>query len=164
MGSFLPSYQLEQKNMKPRVDPARTLPQTPPAIPISGVDTHGVDQGQHSSAAHQRTASIVTPAYGADQSWASPAQPRRPGRRLATRRRLPLDPEPETQLGATLTGGRGVLKLCLPPLMLLQKMVGWVQSFLTCKRCVSANLALGFNWVTYIRQESLTAFAVAVRR
>ena len=66
---------MEQKNMKPRVDPARTLPQTPPAIPISGVDTHGVDQGQHSSAAHQRTTSVVTPAYGADQSWASPAQP-----------------------------------------------------------------------------------------
>ena len=67
---------MEQKNMKPRVDPARTLPQTPPAIPISGVDTHGVDQGQHSSAAHQRTASVVTPAYSADhQSWASPAQP-----------------------------------------------------------------------------------------
>jgi len=120
---------MEQKNMKPRVDPARTLPQTPPAIPISGVDTHGVDQGQHSSAAHQRTASIVTPAYGADQSWASPAQPRRPGRRLATRRRLPLDPEPETQLGATLTGGRGVLKLCLPPLMLLQNSRRWLDGF-----------------------------------
>ncbi|KAG2581231.1 AT-hook motif nuclear-localized protein 7-like [Panicum virgatum] len=75
VGSFLPSYQMEQKNKKPRVDPAPTHPQTPPAIPISSVDTHGVDQGQHSSAAHQRTTSVVTPAYGADQSWASPAQP-----------------------------------------------------------------------------------------
>ncbi|CAL5008895.1 unnamed protein product [Urochloa decumbens] len=77
VGSFLPtSYQLEQKNKKPRVVPAPTLPQTPPAIPISSVDTHSGEQGQHSSAAHQRTANVVmTSAYGADQSWASPAQP-----------------------------------------------------------------------------------------
>ncbi|KAG2576377.1 hypothetical protein PVAP13_6NG016900 [Panicum virgatum] len=76
VGSFLPSYQMEQKNKKPRVDPAPSLPQTPPAIPISSVDTHSSEQGQHSSAAHQRTASVVTPAYSADhQSWASPAQP-----------------------------------------------------------------------------------------
>ncbi|RLN05327.1 AT-hook motif nuclear-localized protein 7-like [Panicum miliaceum] len=75
VGSFLPSYQMEQKNKKPRVDPTPSLPQTPPAIPISSVDTHSGDQGQHSSAAHQRTASVVTPAaYCADQSWASPAQ------------------------------------------------------------------------------------------
>ncbi|RLM61546.1 AT-hook motif nuclear-localized protein 7-like [Panicum miliaceum] len=71
VGTFLPSYQMEQKNKKPRVDPAPTLPQTPPAIPISSVDTHSGDQGQHSSAVHQRTASV---SYGADQSWVSPAQ------------------------------------------------------------------------------------------
>ncbi|CAO2200152.1 unnamed protein product [Urochloa humidicola] len=76
VGSFLPSYQMEQKNKKPRVDPAPTLPQTPPAIPISSVDTHSGEQGQHSSASHHRTANVVvTSAYGADQSWASPAQP-----------------------------------------------------------------------------------------
>ncbi|OEL27377.1 AT-hook motif nuclear-localized protein 1 [Dichanthelium oligosanthes] len=74
VGSFLPSYQLEQKNKKPWVEPAPTLPQTPPAIPISSTDTHSSEQGQHSSAAHQRTANVVTSAYSADQSWASPAQ------------------------------------------------------------------------------------------
>ncbi|CAO2205579.1 unnamed protein product [Urochloa humidicola] len=77
VGSFLPSYQLEQKNKKPRVDPVPTLPETPPAIPISSVETHSSEHGQHSSAAHQRAANVVvTSAYGADQSWgASPALP-----------------------------------------------------------------------------------------
>ncbi|WVZ95389.1 hypothetical protein U9M48_041158 [Paspalum notatum var. saurae] len=76
VGSFLPSYQMEQKNKKPRVDAAPTLPQTPPAVPISSTDTHSSEQGgQHSSAPQRATANIVTSAYGADQSWASPAQP-----------------------------------------------------------------------------------------
>ncbi|XP_062196433.1 AT-hook motif nuclear-localized protein 1-like [Phragmites australis] len=74
VGSFLPSYQLEQKNKKPRVDTAPTLAQTPPAVPISSAETHSSEQGQHSSAA-QRSTDILTSAYRADQSWASPAQP-----------------------------------------------------------------------------------------
>lgn len=75
VGSFLPSYQLEQKNKKPRVDPAPTLPQTPPAVPISSTDAHSSEQGQHSSAAQRTATNIVASAYGADQSWASPSQP-----------------------------------------------------------------------------------------
>ncbi|KAF8712718.1 hypothetical protein HU200_028483 [Digitaria exilis] len=75
VGSFLPSYQMEQKNKKARVDPTPTLPQTPPAIPIASTDAHSVEQGQHSSASHQRTTNIMTSAYGADQSWASQPTP-----------------------------------------------------------------------------------------
>ncbi|KAJ1266978.1 hypothetical protein BS78_07G021500 [Paspalum vaginatum] len=75
VGSFLPSYQMEQKNKKPRVDAAPTLPQTPPAVPISSTDTHSSEQGQHSSAPQRATTNIVTSAYSADQSWAPPAQP-----------------------------------------------------------------------------------------
>ncbi|TVU43602.1 hypothetical protein EJB05_10085 [Eragrostis curvula] len=74
VGTFLPSYQLEQKNKKPRVEVAPSLPQTPPAVPLSSTETHSGEQGQHSSAA-PRTTNIVTSAYSADQSWASPAQP-----------------------------------------------------------------------------------------
>ncbi|KAL6658793.1 hypothetical protein ACP70R_002833 [Stipagrostis hirtigluma subsp. patula] len=74
VGSFLPSYQLEQKNKKPRVDAPSPLAQTPPAVPISSTETHSSEQGQHSSAV-PRTTNIVTSAYSADQSWASPAQP-----------------------------------------------------------------------------------------
>ncbi|KAF0918781.1 hypothetical protein E2562_026160 [Oryza meyeriana var. granulata] len=73
VGSFLPSYQMEQKNKKPRVEAAPALAQTPPAVPISSTDTHSSEQGQHSSVAPR--ANIVTSAYSADQSWgASPAQ------------------------------------------------------------------------------------------
>uniref|UniRef100_A0A0D9X3W7 AT-hook motif nuclear-localized protein n=1 Tax=Leersia perrieri TaxID=77586 RepID=A0A0D9X3W7_9ORYZ len=72
VGSFLPSYQMEQKNKKPRMEAAPALAQTPPAIPISSTDTHSSDQGQHSSVAPRTN--IVTSAYSADQSWASPAQ------------------------------------------------------------------------------------------
>ncbi|GJN39820.1 hypothetical protein PR202_gb28963 [Eleusine coracana subsp. coracana] len=72
VGSFLPSYQLEQKNKKPRVEAAPSLPQTPPAVPISSTETHSSEQGQHSSAA---PANIVTSGYSAEQSWVSPAQP-----------------------------------------------------------------------------------------
>ncbi|XP_052166621.1 AT-hook motif nuclear-localized protein 1-like [Oryza glaberrima] len=73
VGSFLPSYQMEQKNKKPRVEAAGALAQTPPAVPISSTDTHSSEQGQHSSVA-PRTTNIVTSAYNPDQSWASPAQ------------------------------------------------------------------------------------------
>lgn len=73
VGSFLPSYQMEQKNKKPRVEAAPALAQTPPAVPISSTDTHSSEQGQHSSVA-PRTTNIVTSAYNPDQSWASPAQ------------------------------------------------------------------------------------------
>ena len=73
VGSFLPSYQMEQKNKKPRVDVApATVPQTPPAVPISSVDTHSSEQGQQSSAAQRGMTSGG--AYGVDQSWAFPAQ------------------------------------------------------------------------------------------
>ncbi|KAK3122591.1 hypothetical protein QOZ80_8AG0615640 [Eleusine coracana subsp. coracana] len=72
VGSFLPRYQLEQKNKKPRVEAAPSLPQTPPAVPISSTETHSSEQGQHCCAA---PANIVTSAYSAEQSWASPAQP-----------------------------------------------------------------------------------------
>jgi hypothetical protein len=78
VGSFMPSYQMEQKNKKPRVEAAApTLPQTPPAVPISSTEIHSSEQGQHSSAAAapRTTANIVTSAYSGDQSWASPAQP-----------------------------------------------------------------------------------------
>jgi hypothetical protein len=76
----MPSYQMEQKNKKPRVEAAApTLPQTPPAVPISSTEIHSSEQGQHSSAAAaaapRMTANIVTSAYSGDQSWASPAQP-----------------------------------------------------------------------------------------
>ncbi|XP_062192843.1 AT-hook motif nuclear-localized protein 1-like [Phragmites australis] len=74
VGSFLPSYQLEQKNKKPRVNTAPALAQTAQAVPISSAETHSTEQGLHSSAA-QRTTNIVTSPYSADQSWASPAQP-----------------------------------------------------------------------------------------
>ncbi|KAL6857174.1 hypothetical protein ACP4OV_018556 [Aristida adscensionis] len=73
VGSFLPSYQLEQKNKKPRVEAGTPLVQTPPAVPISSAETHSSEQGQHSSAA-PRTTNIVTSAYSAEHSWASPAQ------------------------------------------------------------------------------------------
>ena len=73
VGSFLPSYQMEQKNKKPRVDAApTTVPQTPPAVPILSADTHSSEQGQQSSAAQRGMTSGG--AYGVDQSWASPAQ------------------------------------------------------------------------------------------
>lgn len=73
VGSFLPSYQMEQKNKKPRVDVApATVPQTPPAVPISSADTHSSEQGQQSSAAQRGMTSGG--AYSVDQSWASPAQ------------------------------------------------------------------------------------------
>jgi hypothetical protein len=75
VGSFLPSYQMEQKNKKPRVEAAPALPLTPPAVPISSTEIHSSEQGQHSSAAPRTTANIVTSAYSGDQSWASAAQP-----------------------------------------------------------------------------------------
>uniref|UniRef100_J3MPW5 AT-hook motif nuclear-localized protein n=2 Tax=Oryza brachyantha TaxID=4533 RepID=J3MPW5_ORYBR len=72
VGSFLPSYQMEQKNKKLRVEAAPALAQTPPAVPISSTDTHSSEQGQHISVAPRTN--IITSAYNADQSWASPAQ------------------------------------------------------------------------------------------
>lgn len=70
VGSFLPSYQMEQKNKKPRVDAApATVPQTPPAVPISSTDTYSSEQGQQA-----QRGMTSTGAYGADQSWASSAQ------------------------------------------------------------------------------------------
>ncbi|KAL5230189.1 hypothetical protein ABZP36_028965 [Zizania latifolia] len=72
VGSFLPSYQMEQKNKKPRVDTPPAPAQTPPSVPISSTNTLSGEQGQQSSVP-ERT-NIVTSAYGADQSWASPIQ------------------------------------------------------------------------------------------
>lgn len=72
VGSFLPSYQMEQNNKKPRVESVPVLAQTPPAVPISSADTHSSEQGQFSSAAPRTN--IVTSAYSADQSWVSPVQ------------------------------------------------------------------------------------------
>lgn len=65
---------MEQKNKKPRVDAAPTsVPQTPPAVPMSSTETHSSEQGQQSSAAQRGMTSGG--AYGADQGWgASPAQ------------------------------------------------------------------------------------------
>uniref|UniRef100_A0ACD6AFX9 Uncharacterized protein n=1 Tax=Avena sativa TaxID=4498 RepID=A0ACD6AFX9_AVESA len=71
VGSFLPSYQTEPKQKKARVDAAPTYTQMPAAVPVSSTDTHSSEQGQHSSAAPRMN--VVTSAYSADQSWASPA-------------------------------------------------------------------------------------------
>uniref|UniRef100_A0ACD5WV49 Uncharacterized protein n=1 Tax=Avena sativa TaxID=4498 RepID=A0ACD5WV49_AVESA len=72
VGSFLPSYQTEPKQKKARVDAAPTYTQIPTAVPVSSTDTHSSEQGQqHSSAAPRMN--VVTSAYSADQSWASPA-------------------------------------------------------------------------------------------
>ncbi|KAL5205340.1 hypothetical protein ABZP36_033549 [Zizania latifolia] len=46
VGSFLPSYQMEQKNKKPRVDAPPAPAQTPPAVPISSTNTLSSEQGQ----------------------------------------------------------------------------------------------------------------------
>lgn len=70
VGSFLPSYQMEPKQKKARVDAAPTFTQVPAAVPVSSTDTHSSEQGQHSSAAPRMN--VVTSAYNADQSWASP--------------------------------------------------------------------------------------------
>lgn len=81
VGSFLPSYQMEQKNKKPRVDaaPAAAVPQTPPAVPISSTDTRSSEQGQQSSAS-QRGVNMTVPGgtYGADQSWVLSPAPQQP--------------------------------------------------------------------------------------
>jgi hypothetical protein len=58
VGSFLPSYPMEQKNKKPRVVAAPSLPETPP---VSSTETHSSEQGQHSCAC-------------GEQNWAPPAQ------------------------------------------------------------------------------------------
>ncbi|KAL5216427.1 hypothetical protein ABZP36_007828 [Zizania latifolia] len=46
VGSFLPSYQMEQKNKKLRVDAPPAPTQTPPAVPISSINTLSSEQGQ----------------------------------------------------------------------------------------------------------------------
>ncbi|XP_047073729.1 AT-hook motif nuclear-localized protein 1-like [Lolium rigidum] len=72
VGSFLPSYQMEPKQKKAKVAAAPTFTQSVPvAIPLSSTDTHSSEQGQNSSAAAPRM-NVVTSAYSADQSWASP--------------------------------------------------------------------------------------------
>lgn len=72
VGSFLPSYQMEPKQKKAKVAAAPTFTQSVPvAIPLSSTDTHSSEQGQNSSAAAPRM-NVVTSAYNADQSWASP--------------------------------------------------------------------------------------------
>lgn len=71
VGSFLPSYQMEPKHKKAKVAAAPTFTQSlPVAIPLSSTDTHSSEQGQNSSAAPRMN--VVTSAYNADQSWASP--------------------------------------------------------------------------------------------
>lgn len=73
VGTFLPSYQMEQKPKKARVDAAAAAPvliHTPPAVPLSSAETHsGEQQGQQHSSAAPRTTNVVTSAYSADQSW-----------------------------------------------------------------------------------------------
>ncbi|KAM0919258.1 hypothetical protein ACQ4PT_008205 [Festuca glaucescens] len=71
VGSFLPSYQMEPKQKKAKVAAAPTFTQLlPVAVPLSSTDTHSSEQGQNSSAAPRMN--VVTSAYSADQSWASP--------------------------------------------------------------------------------------------
>ncbi|KAM0910042.1 hypothetical protein ACQ4PT_014416 [Festuca glaucescens] len=70
VGSFLPSYQMEPKQKKAKVAAAPTFTQLPVAVPLSSTDTHSNEQGQNSTAAPRMN--VVTSAYNADQSWASP--------------------------------------------------------------------------------------------
>jgi hypothetical protein len=63
---------MEPKQKKAKVVAAPTFTQSVPvAIPLSSTDTHSSEQGQNSSAAAPRM-NVVTSAYNADQSWASP--------------------------------------------------------------------------------------------
>ncbi|CAM0910812.1 unnamed protein product [Alopecurus aequalis] len=70
VGSFMPSYPMEQKQKKARVDAAPTFTQLPVNVPSSSADAHSSEQGQHSSVAPRMN--VVSSAYSADQSWASP--------------------------------------------------------------------------------------------
>ena len=67
----MPSYPMEQKQKKARVDAAPTFTQLPVAVPLSSADAHSSEQGQHSSAAPRMN--VVSSVYSAEQSWASPA-------------------------------------------------------------------------------------------
>ncbi|XP_073010675.1 AT-hook motif nuclear-localized protein 1-like [Typha latifolia] len=89
VGSFLPSYQLEQKTKKTRLDTASVSNPTA-AIPISsaGMDTYTSGQGQQSSGATPKVNVTASPLKG--ENWVPPLQSAPAAKNSATEVNIPV--------------------------------------------------------------------------